>query len=526
MTRSPEGSGTPGDRDTSSSRPSRDPRAKQSDEAATSQLSGVVAAGDPDTAAAAAEILRQGGNAVDAAIAACAASFIAEPILASPGGSGLMTIALPGHEPATIDFFSDMPGLGRVAGSGSAVDRADLDFCEIQIDFGPVTQQFHIGRGSVAVPGALPGMAEAHRRYGSLPLPDLVAPAVRMAGEGVEVTAGTLRVFDLIWPILAIDPETARVVAVGRKPRAGDRLSNPELGEVLREFGALGRTPDRVIEGLLEWFGPARGGLITERDIATFKPKVGPPRAETLGDWSMYLPPSPGGELAMVILHRLARVSQQAAAEMSEAEQALRYARASRAGHAERTRVISPGSTTHMSVIDARGGAASVTLTNGEGCGYLIPGTGIQVNNFLGEEDINPGGFHRHAPGKRLPTMVAPAVGVRAGAAALALGSGGSNRIRSAVGATLYRVAVLGQDIATAVNAPRVHAEGDSVWIELESLKDPEAAVAALAGEFAHVHRFTERDFFFGGVHAVALEQSGELRGIGDPRRGGAALRA
>ena len=458
------------------------------------------------------------------------ASFVAEPILASPGGAGIMTVALPDRQPVTIDFFSDMPGLGLSPGSISD-NRDVLDFRSIHIDFGPVTQEFHIGRGSVAVPGALPGLAEAHRLFGSLPLSDLAAPAIELANEGSEVTAGTLRVFDLIWPILEVDPDTARVIGVGHRPRPGDRLNNPELGKVLGEFAKAGRTPDRVIEGLLDSFGPARGGLITERDIAEFSPRVTTPRVETVRDWSVYLPATPGGQLAMVIFHDLAMSTASPSpspksSALDQARETLRYALASRAGHAARRDAISPGSTTHISVVDTQGGAASVTLTNGEGCGYLIPGTGIQVNNFLGEEDINPAGFHRHDPGKRLPTMVAPAVGVRNNVPALALGSGGSNRIRSAVGQVLYRTVVLGQSIDDAVNAPRVHAEGDTVWVELEGFGDPEAVVNALSSEFAEVHRFVDNDFFFGGVHAVVLDESGKPHGMGDARRGGASLRA
>lgn len=477
-------------------------------------MSGVVAAGEPETAAAGAEILRMGGNAVDAAIAASLAAFVAESVLASAGGSGVMTIALPGQEPAAIDFFSDMPGLGL----GSIPGR-ELDFLSVHIDFGPVRQEFHIGRGSAAVPGALPGLAEAHRAFGSLPLSDLVAPAIRLANHGFEVRAVSQRMYSLIWPILTYRSETAEAVVGGRLPGAGDRLRNPLFGEILREFGELGRMPDRMIEGILQAFSPAQGGLITEDDIRAYRPRIVPPRHETLEDWSVYSAPVPGGTLAMVIFQELAG----GMPSQDDSTEVLRFARASRAGHARREAVVQLGSTTHISVVDTQGGAAAVTLTNGEGAGYLIPHTGIQINNFLGEEDLNPHGFHRHQPGRRLPTMMAPSVGLRSGVPALALGSGGSNRIRSAVSEVLYRITRLGQSIEDAVAAPRVHAEGNKVWVELEGLRDPDAALAALKGEFDHVHAFSARDFFFGGVHTVALDQAGRPHGVGDLRRGGVA---
>ncbi|MEM9489019.1 MAG: gamma-glutamyltransferase [Myxococcota bacterium] len=478
-------------------------------------MSGVVAAGAPDTAAAGAEILRRGGNAVDAAIAASLASFVAEPILASPGGAGVMTLALPGAEPAAIDFFSDMPGLG-----GSSLGR-EFDFRAIEIDFGPVRQEFHIGRGSAAVPGVLPGLAEAHRQFGAIALDEVVAPAVRLGREGSRVTERALRVFRLIWPILAVDPETTRAVTNNtRVPRAGEWLRNPELADVLEEFAASGRTPDRMIEGLLDWFGPARGGLITEADVTSFEPRVSRTRSESLGDWTVCLPPVPGGQLAQIILRALAAGTSAG----NEADEVLRFARASAAGHAERHRASALGSTTHVSVVDSKGGAASVTLTNGEGCGYVIPGTGIQVNNFLGEEDLNPGGFHRHQPGRRLPTMMSPGVALRAGVPALALGSGGSNRIRSAVSEVLYRFVVRGQSLDDAVAGLRVHAEDETVWFEGEGLVDPRAVLARLAREFRNVHIFEQRDFFFGGVNTVYLDENGKAHGVGDARRGGAAV--
>ena len=473
-------------------------------------MSGVVAAGDRETVNAAIEILRRGGNAVDAAIAAAMASFLAEPMLSSAGGAGVMTVALAGSPPTSIDFFSNMPGLAEWPET--------LDFDSYVIDFGPTTQEFHIGRGAAAVPGTLPGLAEAHHRFGSLPLAELIAPAVRLAEDGMVVPPNAAHVYTLLWGILARDEDTARVLGGGRQPRVGDRLRNPELAQVLREFAAQGKTPDRVFEAMLEQFGRRRGGLISERDILDYHPRVSEPRVHEYGPWSVYCAPTPGGELAMHILDTLAAGH----VETDEAAEMVRYARASAAGHARRQHVMAPGSTTQMSVVDAEGGAASITLTNGEGCGHLIPGTGIQLNNFLGEGDINPDGFHRHRPGRRLPTMMAPAVGVRAGRPALAIGSGGSNRIRTAVGQTLYRAVALQQPIEQAVRAPRVHAEDDTVWIELEDLAQPQAVLDALGQAFADVRAFPKRDFFFGGVHAAALDPAGRPHGIGDSRRGGA----
>jgi gamma-glutamyltranspeptidase/glutathione hydrolase len=476
-------------------------------------MPGVVAAGQRDTAEAGAEILRIGGNPVDAAIAACAAAFVAEPLLCSAGGAGIMTVAMDGAEPLVIDFFSDMPGLGL----GSAGER---DFQAVHIDFGSARQVFHVGRASAAVPGILPGLAAAHAHLGSLPLSELVAPAIRLARDGVPVSIETAYTFKLLWDLLQVNPETMRALAGDTRPQLGSVLRNLELAETLHAFGATGRMPDRMIEGLLSEFGPARGGLITEDDVRNYRPRIGPPVLETIGDWTICLPPSPGGRLAMLVTHTLA----QEAPRADEADEIVRLARASQTAHAARGRGTWLGSTTHISVLVPGIGAAAVTITSGEGCAHLVPGTGVHLNNFLGEEDLNPHGFHLHRPGARLPTMIAPSVALRGQTPCLALGSGGSNRIRSIVGEVLYRRVVAGADLPAAVAAPRVHAEDDAVWLEMGGLRDPAAVHAALAASFGTVYAFPGRDFFFGGVHSVDFDTAGALHGVGDLRRGGVAV--
>jgi gamma-glutamyltranspeptidase / glutathione hydrolase len=178
------------------------------------------------------------------------------------------------------------------------------------------------------------------------------------------------------------------------------------------------------------------------------------------------------------------------------------------------------GSTTHITAIDADGVCASVTCSNGTGSGLVVPGTGVHINNMLGEEDLNPLGFHRHQPGRRMPSMMSPTVVLREGELEAGLGSGGSNRIRSAILQTIVRLVCDRRGVAAAVNAPRVHFEAGAV--EAEPGID-EAALERLAERGYEVVRWADRNVFFGGVHAVARDPAtGELAGAGDPRRGGA----
>jgi gamma-glutamyltranspeptidase/glutathione hydrolase len=177
------------------------------------------------------------------------------------------------------------------------------------------------------------------------------------------------------------------------------------------------------------------------------------------------------------------------------------------------------GSTTHISVLDGDGRACSVTCTNGEGSGVVVPGTGIHLNNIMGEQDLNPLGFHRHPAGRRMPSMMAPSVVMRSGKVELVLGSAGSNRIRSALLQTIVGVVDHGLGAAEAVRAPRVHFEDGVVYAE------PGIDVQELAGEGRQVVGFHALNLFFGGVQAVQ-RRDGELLGAGDPRRGGVAVPA
>jgi len=180
------------------------------------------------------------------------------------------------------------------------------------------------------------------------------------------------------------------------------------------------------------------------------------------------------------------------------------------------------GSTTHVSVVDGDGRACAITTTNGEGSGVIVPGTGIHLNNIMGEEDLNPLGFFTAPPGRRMPSMMAPTVMLGAdGEVELVLGSAGSNRIRSAILQTIVGVADHGLDARAAVEAPRLHLEGDVVYAE------PGIDVGGLDAGGRTIAPFRARNLFFGGVQAVERDPAtGRLTGAGDPRRGGAAVAA
>jgi gamma-glutamyltranspeptidase/glutathione hydrolase len=172
--------------------------------------------------------------------------------------------------------------------------------------------------------------------------------------------------------------------------------------------------------------------------------------------------------------------------------------------------------------MDAHGDCASVTCSNGSCSGVVVPGTGLHLNNMLGEQDLNPGGFHQHPAGARVPSMMSPTVVLRDGRPEIALGSAGSNRIRSAIVQTIGAVIDGGRGVQDAVEAPRVHVEGDLADAEPGV---EEAVLAQLEEAGWRLRRWENRNLYFGGVQAVARDaETGELQGAGDPRRGGAAV--
>jgi gamma-glutamyltranspeptidase / glutathione hydrolase len=477
---------------------------------------GVVAAGHELTAQAGADVLRAGGNAVDAALAALLTSFLAEPLLTGIGAGGYMLVADAAGERVVLDFSVEASGRGA-----DADRRAEL--VAIDVSFGDADQIFNIGPASVGCYGMPAGIWEASRRYGSLPLSDLTAPAARLGREGVPLNPEQAYVVEILAGIVTAEPECAAVFAPGgRLLRAGDEIHQPDLADTLERLGREGPRPfyrGDIARAVADWL-VARGGLLTPEDLEAYRVVNRAPVVAHYRGREVLLnpPPSAGGTLIAFALHLLERDARvppriERLIEVMEAAQAQRTPEFL-AALGERRPL---GSTTHISVLDADGRACSVTSSNGEGAGIVVPGTGIHLNNMLGEQDLNPLGFHKHPPGRRLPSMMSPTVVLRDGAPELVLGSGGSNRIRSAILQTVVNVVDQGMDVDAAVRSPRAHFEDGIVYVE------PGLDVASLEAAGRTLARFRELNLFFGGVNAATAEP---LAGVGDPRRGGAAVAA
>jgi gamma-glutamyltranspeptidase/glutathione hydrolase len=407
------------------------------------------------------------------------------------------------------------------------------------VSFGDAAQVFHIGPASCGAYGAPAGVCEAARRWGTIPLAELAAPAARLAREGVALNHEQAYVAEILADLLTSTPECAALWAPnGHVLREGEVLSNPDLGDALELLGSDGAEPfyrGEIAARVCEWLSE-RGGWLVLEDLAGYRAIERAPVEVGYRDRVVLTnpPPNAGGTLVAYALALLDRgpapptlrgiVEAMVAAQSERTGEFLDGL--SEPGFLDRFLGSRLGATTHISVLDAHGRACSVTCTNGEGSGVVVPGTGVHLNNVMGEQDLNPFGFHLHPPGRRMPSMMAPSIVLRDGEVELVLGSAGSNRIRSALLQTI--VGAVDHDLGAreAVDAPRVHFEAGVLYAEPGIALDELAGLQPilLDGE-EQIVRFAELNLFFGGVQAVR-KRGQALSGAGDPRRGGVAVSA
>lgn len=513
-------------------------------------MRGAIAAGHPETAAAGARVLAEGGNAVDACIGAGFASWIAESPLTGPGGGGFMLVYRADDRSARLlDFFTTAPGLGLPRGERAAMHVVDVDFS------GGSSQTFRIGAASCAVPGTAAGLEEAHRAYGTLPWPILVEPAIELAARGVELTESQAYLHAILDLILRHSDGSRLIYGERARLVTGDLLLMPDLAATLERVarggaaelftGETGRATARYVR--------EQGGALTEEDLARYRVVRRRPLTARFAGHTFLSnpPPSSGGVLighALRLLDalegdpgpgsaeaiaRLAEVMrEQARARTSHGferalfrgglgrrldedfEAALARVAGRTAGSAE---AATARGTTHISVVDAQGNAAALTVSTGAGSGVVVPGTGVHLNNMLGEFDLP----RPPVPGRRLSSMMSPSVLLDEAGPRLVVGSAGSLRLRGAVLQIVVNVVSHGLGVADAIERPRVHLEEPALHCE----GGTEASTLDRLEAMGYmVTRWRGRNLFFGGVSAVEMLPGGRLSAAGDPRRGGAGL--
>ncbi len=504
-----------------------------------SKQKGVVAAGHELTARAAGEILEDGGNAFDAALAAAFMTFIAEAVFSSPGGGGFLMARPEGSESVRLfDFFTETPLKHRPAN--------EVEFFPIYADFGPAKQEFYIGLGSSATPGAVPGLFLWHEALCTLPIKRLVEPAVRAARTGFLLTEFQAYLFTVIAPILTASEGVAKVFAPGGKPMtAGETFRNEGLAETLEwlaEDGARLFVDGDVGKAIVAQ-SLSLGGHLTYDDLKSYRVELREPLYWRHAGATVALnpPPAASGPLIAFGLAYLEALQEGGGKlDASALKRAMEATNEARTTHGEGLAARLAGGvlarelreakrhpqayrgTTHVSVIDAGGNAASVSLSNGEGNGYIVGNFGFMLNNMLGEEDLAAGGLHAWREGTRLSSMMAPTIILEPDDTVIALGTGGSNRIRTAILQVVVNLLDHGMSLEAAVEAPRLHVERDGNTSFEPNL--PEAVQTELLALGENAHAWPARNLFFGGVHAARHHPKGGLEGAGDLRRQGVAL--
>ena len=440
-------------------------------------MRGAIAAGHPLTAGAGASVLREGGNAVDALLAAAFTAFVTEGPLTGPAGGGFALVYEPSGRTTMLDCFFEVP----------TAPLGEME--ELVIDFGDAgTQVFHVGEGSVAVPGLLAGLERVHGEFATRPWADLVQPALAVAREGFERDAQRVTLHRILEGILLRD-EGGRTI-----------YADPDRVNTLASCASLERVRDvrsAAAEELLpEYAEELRAYRVRE---------VEPLELEVLGRTILSLP-TQGGAVVQRILELLAAHQGE---PLVEAE-----ARAVAEAYGPLGSGPLPG-TTHISVIDAGGMAAALSSTLGSGSGVFRDGT--QLNNMLGELDVIGAG--EKAPGERLASMMTPTLVLDAGRPQLVLGSAGSVRLAGAIAQGTWRF-LRGMHVADAIAAPRLHVEGTTLHLEGGW---PDRDVEGLPASW-DVNRWDGLNLFFGGVQAVERTRDGAFQAAGDPRRGGVGI--
>jgi len=511
---------------------------------------GAVAAGHPATGEAAASILREGGNAFDAVLAAMTTACVAEPVLCSLGGGGFLLAHPKDGQTQLYDFFAQTPM--------QHPDVAARDFYPVLCDFGATQQEFHIGMAAMATPGLVKGMFQISAELGRMPIKDIVAPAMAAARQGVPLNRLQAYIFDVVGPIYMSTAASRAIFESKSRPGelVGEEevVTNPQFADLLEVLAIEGE--DLFYRGeiaaRISADSAILGGTLSRADFEAYEMVRRRPLSLSYRDAQVFTnpPPSTGGLLIAFALQLLkgaalgdagslehlgTLVSVMALTNEARLETNIHEAPPENAAallldealvEAYRSRVVGHPKayrgTTHVSVVDDAGNAASLTLSNGEGCGYIIPDTGVMMNNMLGEEDINPHGFHAWPVDTRMSSMMAPSLMIDKDGAITALGSGGSNRIRTAILQVLVNILDYRFSIADAVTRPRVHFERD--LLNVEPGFEP-SVVDALAAEMVQAKFWDELNLFFGGVHAVKADtRKGNFEGVGDPRRGGVTL--
>jgi len=491
---------------------------------------------------AAAEVAERGGNAVDCAVAAAMLSINTQPGVCALAGGGYVAIWQPNKEPITIDGNVAVPGLGE---SGRREVERGLS---VQMEYGGGITTV-VGGASVAVPGTLAALEKASRMYGAVSWLCTLQPAIRATEKGFPLAEACryylsysgksifARSADGFGAIHSNDGtllESGRAVVV---PHLADSLT------AIATHGARifyeGELADKIVAHVQN-----AGGTLSRTDMATYEALVRRSISLDFNGWRITTnpPPAVGGAVLAAMLRNFRPTATRAwdansyrhLVEVQHAVLSYRRARLDLADNVavavdelmrltESGRLLSrwsSASTVHTSAVDSSGLACAITASSGYGSGEMPRGTGLWLNNCLGELELNRRGLDAGPPGTRLPSNMTPGI-ARSDGSVLAFGSPGADRITTALHQFLVNYTGLGLSLEEAIASPRLHLDvtGEHVKLALE----PGIDIPGL--EFEQ-KRYASPNMYFGGVAAAACDRHGKLLAAADPRREGGTFNA
>ncbi len=499
-----------------------------------------IAAGSQIAADAGAAIANQGGNAVDAALGAALVSMCTDLGVMAPGASGFIALWPPDQAPVVIDAYAAMPGRGLPSvhlGQGAQ---------EVFFDYGGRMSNL-VGYGSVATPGIFAGLSQAAAAYGRLPWAQVLAPAIHWVEQGFPLNGGAAEYLRYTHEaIFSWHPQSYQTLhhPDGTLLRQGETVHVPGLAHSLRLIAEQGveafyRGPigQRIVAEI-----QANHGLLTAEDLAAYAAIPRSPLTCQVGDWQIATNPAPaiGGACMAAMLLLLDQVPETdwdiaAVRQWIEVQRAVLAYRSQHLDGAadlpqavsqllelshqgDRQALLKSPSTIHISTVDTDGLACAITASAGYGSGVMVEGTGLWLNNSLGEIDLHPCGLHAVTPGTRLVSNMAPPLARRADGAVMAIGSPGASRITTAVAQALWHVIKRRVDLSEAIATPRLHLEVFDAALQLAV----EPGVPLPADLDLPVAAFPTPSMYFGGVQAALWQPHQGLTAAADARRAGA----
>ena len=489
-------------------------------------MSFAIAAGHQETLNAAKRILKNGGNAVDAAVCAFLVSMVVEPCMSGVGGGGFSLVREPDGSSTSFDFFCHTPI--------DKIPRLEEHFYPVTVDFGGAFEDFFVGAGSVATPGSIAGVFAMHSHYGTIPIKDLFVPAIKLASE--EVIIDTFQAYDLklLEGICGAEPRGREIYfrEDGSIKQEGDTLCFPHLADFMEVLSIEG--PDFFYKGefatYVEKLFKEKGGHLSSNDFAQYSVNVKQAKDILWRGRKVSLPgfPSMGSSMIIACLKDLESFQYKQLDESAFRHISASFSRIANISNdpillqqylagkydidIEIGNQIKKGGTTHFSIMDNKGMAVSLTTSIGEGSGIIIPGTDVQLNNMLGEESLMDKGFYNWDKNSRLISMMSPTIIDDMNGKVLVTGSGGAGRIPFMISLLCHYIYDLGMELKEAVTAPRLFYHDLTMEVEPGMQCDETIPYA--------INQWEEKTLYFGGTHSILLENN-EIEACADPRRYG-----